>query len=251
LVLIVAKWAMESWLRRLNRRYVLAHASAVPEAFKDTIDPATYAKSVQYTLAKSQLSQVEDSYAAVLLLAVLFSGVLPWTFYTLTGWLGHSAWVLAGCLFVIGVALGTAELPLDWYAQFRLEERFGFNTTTPRLSWLDRLKQLLLGIVLGYPLLVLVLKLVEWTGQKLWLWAWASVLGFELLMVVLAPVLILPLFNKVHSVAGGNPARATLVPGPPNWLSDQRPSGDGRQQTFSAFECLLHWLRAFSKNRFV
>jgi len=194
---------MESWLRRLNRRYVLAHGSAVPEAFKDTIDPATYAKSVQYTLAKSQLSQVEDSYAAVLLLAVLFSGVLPWTFYTLTGWLGHSAWVLAGCLFVIGVALGTAELPLDWYAQFRLEERFGFNTTTPRLWWLDRLKQLLLGIVLGYPLLVLVLKLVEWTGQKWWLWAWASVLGFELLMVVLAPVLILPLFNKFTPLPEG------------------------------------------------
>src|ERR1051325_5478520 len=203
LVLIVAKWGMEFWLRRLNECHVIAHAGAVPEAFKEAIDPATHGKSVQYTLAKSRLSQFEHTYGAVLLVALLFSGVLPWAFDSFTAWLGGSAWALAAFLFLTGVALALPELPVEWYAQFRLEERFGFNTTTPRLWWLDRLKQLLLGTALGYPLLVLILKLVEWTGQGWWLWAWASVLGFELLMVVLAPVLIMPLFNKFTPLPQG------------------------------------------------
>ncbi|HWI59822.1 MAG TPA: M48 family metallopeptidase, partial [Bacillota bacterium] len=95
-------------------------------------------------------------------------------------------------------------LPLDWYAQFRLEERFGFNTTTLKLWWLDRLKGLLLALVLGYPLLVLILKLVEWTGPWWWLWAWGALLAFQLLMAVLAPVLILPLFNKFTPLPAGS-----------------------------------------------
>jgi STE24 endopeptidase len=93
---------------------------------------------------------------------------------------------------------------VEWYAQFRLEDRFGFNTTTPKLWWLDRLKGLLLSCVLGYPLLVLVLKLVEWTGHSWWLWAWGTVLAFQLLMAVLAPVLIMPLFNKFTPLPEGS-----------------------------------------------
>jgi STE24 endopeptidase len=138
------------------------------------------------------------------LLIVLFSMVLPWGFHAFTQWLGASAWALAGFLFVTGIALSLPGLPLDWYDQFRLEERFGFNTTTQRLWWLDRLKGLLLGIVLGYPLLVLVLKLVEWTGAWWWLWAWGALLAFQLLMMVLAPVLILPLFNKFTPLPEGS-----------------------------------------------
>ena len=111
---------------------------------------------------------------------------------------------MAAFLLVTGVALSLPGLPLDWYDQFRLEERFGFNTTTQKLWWMDRLKGLLLGIVLGYPLLVLVLKLVEWTGPWWWLWAWGALLGFQLLMLVLAPVLILPLFNKFTPLPEGS-----------------------------------------------
>ncbi len=85
-----------------------------------------------------------------------------------------------------------------------MEERFGFNTTTQKLWWLDRLKGLLLAILLGYPLLVLVLKLAEWTGPWWWLWAWGALLAFQLLMALLAPVLILPLFNKFTSLPDGS-----------------------------------------------
>ncbi len=111
---------------------------------------------------------------------------------------------MAAFLLVTGVALSLPGLPLDWYDQFRLEERFGFNTTTQKLWWMDRLKGLLLSIALGYPLLALVLKLVEWTGEWWWLWAWGALLGFQLLMLIFAPVLILPLFNKFTPLPEGS-----------------------------------------------
>ena len=203
-LLILAKWTAQVWLERLNLHHVRAHAGAVPEAFKGVVDEATYAKSVQYTLAKGRLDQLSLTYHSAVLLLVLFSTLLPWGFHAFTQWLGGSVWALAAFLFVTGVALSLPGLPLDWYDQFRLEERFGFNTTTQKLWWMDRLKGLLLGIVLAYPLLVLVLKLVEWTGAWWWLWAWGALLGFQLLMLVLAPVLILPLFNKFTPLPEGS-----------------------------------------------
>ena len=203
-LLILAKWAAQLWLERLNARHVLAHAGAVPEAFQGVVDEATYAKSVHYTLAKGRLDQVEVTYNTAVLLLVLFSTVLPWGFHGFTQWLGGSAWVMAAFLFVTAVALSLPGLPLAWYDQFRLEQRFGFNTTTQKLWWLDRLKGLLLATALGYPLLVLVLKLVEWTGAWWWLWAWGALLGFQLLMLVLAPVLILPLFNQFTPLPEGS-----------------------------------------------
>ena len=203
LLLILARWAAQLWLERLNRRHVLAHADAVPEAFKGVVDETTYAKSVQYTLAKGRLDRIETTDDSWVLLLVLFSGVLPWAFRASNGWLGTSAWAMGVFLLVMALALSLPGLPLDWYHQFRLEERFGFNTTTQKLWWLDRLKGLLLAIALGYPLLVLVLKLVEWTGAWWWLWAWGALLAFQLLMLVLAPVLILPLFNKFTPLPEG------------------------------------------------
>ena len=90
---------------------------------------------------------------------------------------------MAAFLFVVGVALSLTSLPLDWYDQFRLEERFGFNTTTQKLWWLDRLKGCCWRLVLGYPLLVLVLKMVDWTGRALVALGLGGVLAFQLLMV--------------------------------------------------------------------
>lgn len=203
LLLILARWAAQLWLEQLNRRHVLAHAGAVPEAFQGVVDETTYPKSVEYTLARGRLEQVEVTWNSAVLLAVLLSLVLPWAFHSFTQWLGSSAWAMGAFLLGAGVALSLPGLPLDWYDQFRLEERFGFNTTTQKVWWLDRLKGLLLATGLGYPLLVLVLKLVEWTGAWWWLWAWGALLAFQLLMLVLAPVLILPLFNKFTPLPEG------------------------------------------------
>ncbi|MBI2946826.1 MAG: M48 family metallopeptidase [Verrucomicrobia bacterium] len=204
LFLIVSRWGVEFWLERLNQKHLLRHASAIPEAFKGLMDDAAYAKSVQYTLAKSRLNQIEETYDSVVLLVVLFSGCLPQVFQFFTATFGNSVWSMAGFVFATGVALTLTGLPFDWYAQFHLEDRFGFNTTPPKLWWTDRARGLLLAFALGYPLTALILKIVDWAGAAWWLWAWASVLGFQLLMIVLAPSVILPLFNKFSPLSSGS-----------------------------------------------
>jgi hypothetical protein len=97
LILMLGKWAMQMFLAQLNRRYVLQHADSVPDAFKDSIDPATYAKSVQYTLAKDRFGRIEITCDLIVLAVVLFSGFLPWAYNAFVNWLGSSAWALACC----------------------------------------------------------------------------------------------------------------------------------------------------------
>ena len=203
-VAIIARWLAQLWLERLNQRSALEHATAVPDTFRESIDPAAYAKSVKYTLAKSRLGQIEETCDAIILLIVLFSGILPWAFNFFATRLGTSAPAMAGFLFLTGLSVALPGLPFDWYSQFRLEKRFGFNTTTPKLWWTDRLKGLLLATLLGYPLLILILKLVEWTGARWWLWAWGALLAFQLLLMVLAPILIMPWFNKFTPLPEGD-----------------------------------------------
>jgi STE24 endopeptidase len=202
--LVLAKVLAQLWLENLNGQHVLAHAGRVPDAFKEIIDEPTYAKSIQYTLAKGRFSKIEIVYDAVLLLIVLFSGLLPFGYDLFSHWLGDAAWARAAFLFAVGLVLSIPDLPFEWYHQFRLEERFGFNTTTQKTWWLDRLKGILLALLMGLPLLTLILNLVEWTRQWWWLWAWVTLLAFQMLMLVLAPVLILPLFNKFTPLTEGS-----------------------------------------------
>ena len=203
LVLILARVIAELWLSRFNQRHVRAQANEVPPAFRGIIDEATYRRSIDYTLAKSRFGDIANLFDAGLLIALLFSGVLPWAFERFSVSLGTSILAMAGFLFVTGVALSIPGLPFAWYAQFKLEERFGFNTTTTRTWVLDRVKGFLLAGLLGYPLLALVLKLVEWTGTNWWLWAAAVVIAFQLLLLLIAPVLIMPLFNKFTPLPEG------------------------------------------------
>ena len=203
LVLILARAITELWLSRLNQHHVCAHANEVPSAFRQLIDEATYRRSVEYTLAKSRFGDIANLFDTALLTAVLFSGVLPWAFGRFIASFGTSIWAMAGFLFVIGICLSIAALPFAWYAQFKLEERFGFNTTTLKTWMLDRVKGFLLALLLGYPLLALVLKLIEWTSANWWLWAAAVVIGFQLLLLLIAPAIIMPLFNKFTPLPEG------------------------------------------------
>jgi STE24 endopeptidase len=203
LVLILARAITELWLSRLNQLHVRTNANEVPPAFRRIIDEPTYHRSVDYTLAKSRLGDIANVFDTVVLVAVLFSGVLPWAFGRFTSSFGTSIWVLAGFVFVTGIALSLLALPFAWYAQFKLEERFGFNTTTMQTWVIDRVKGFLLALLLGYPLLALVLKLIEWTGANWWLWAAAVVIVFQLLLLLIAPVVIMPLFNKFTPLPEG------------------------------------------------
>src|SRR5213596_2785741 len=203
LVLILTRTITELWLSRLNQRHVRAHANEVPRAFGGMVDEATYRRSVDYTLAKSRFGDIAGMFDAVVLIAVLFSGVLPWTLGRFSVSFGTSIWAMAGFLFLVGIALSLPGLPFAWYAQFKLEQRFGFNTTAMKTWVLDRVKGFLLAVLLGYPLLALVLKLIEWTGANWWLWAAAVVIAFQLLLLLIAPAIIMPLFNKFTPLPKG------------------------------------------------
>jgi STE24 endopeptidase len=204
LVLIFARATGELWLSGLNRRHVHANAKEIPTAFRGMIDEATYCRSVDYTLTKNRFGDVVTIFDAILLVGILFSGVLPWAFGKSAAAFGTSVFAVAGFLFGVGIALSIVSLPLGWYAQFRLECRFGFNTTTPATWLLDRLKGLLLAALLGFPLLALVLKLIEWTGPSWWIWAAVVVIAFQLLLMLIAPAVIMPLFNKFTPLPEGS-----------------------------------------------
>jgi STE24 endopeptidase len=203
LVLILARVVTELWLTGLNQRHVREHANEVPPEFRGIIDPAMYRRSVDYTLAKSRFGDIVNVFDAVLLFAVLFSGLLPWAFGRFSVSFGTSTLAMAGFLFLTGIALSIPGLPFAWYAQFKIEQRFGFNTTSMKTWIADRIKALLLALLLGYPLLVLVLKLIEWTGTNWWLWAAAVVIAFQLLLLLIAPAIIMPLFNRFTPLAEG------------------------------------------------
>jgi len=203
LLLILGRVFAELWLSRLNRSHVCAHANEVPTVFHGIIDEPKYRRSIDYTLAKSHFGDIVNEFDAAILMAVLFSGVLPWAFEKFSANFGSSVWAMAGFLFVVGIAVSVPALPFDWYAQFRVEERFGFNTTTLKTWIVDRIKGLLLAVLLGYPLLVLVLTMIEWTGASWWLWATVVVITFQLLLMLIAPAIIMPLFNKFTPLPEG------------------------------------------------
>lgn len=203
LVLIGARLAAQLGLEALNRSETRLHAGVLPGAFHGIMDEATFAKAADYTLAKSRFASVELVWDAVVLIAALFSGVVPWLWSVCDGLAPGAAW--SGALFIVAamVLLSVPGLPLAWWAQFRLEARFGFNQSTLRLWLSDQVKGALLGFGLGFPLAWGLLALVRAAGELWWVWGFALLFGFQLLMIVLYPKLILPLFNKLTPLPAG------------------------------------------------
>ena len=204
LSLILIRYCFELWLDGLNAAHVRNHADKVPEAFREIMDQETYKKSVQYTLSKARFGTVSDTYSTALLCILLFSGWLAELFALIVEISGHTHWGLALALWIIILMMSLLSLPFSWHSQFRLEERFDFNNSTQRTWWTDQAKAIVLSLAIGVPLLALILWLVEKSGEHWWLWAWGVVVVFQLLMSVLAPVFILPLFNKFTSLPDGS-----------------------------------------------
>ena len=204
-VLMGLRLAGELILAALNRAEVRRHASSPPAAVAAVMEPATYAKAVAYTLAKSDFGVVSGIFDALVLALVVFGGVLPWVYGHVTGGRPPDA-TWAQVLFILAVSalLAVPSLPFEWWAQFRLEQKFGFNQSTPRLWVTDKIKGAALAVIIGYPLLWVLLSLVKWARASWWVWGFAVVFGFQLLMMVLYPKLILPLFNKLTPLPDGD-----------------------------------------------
>ncbi|MBI5534042.1 MAG: M48 family metallopeptidase [Deltaproteobacteria bacterium] len=202
--LILARVAAQLWLNALNVNEASRWASEAPSWLAGAIEEDRRRKSVDYTLARAKVSAFDIVYDAAILSVVVFSGLLPRLYSAITGTLGTSVWVSAAYVVVVGIVLSIPGLPLDAWVQFRLEERFGFNRTTVRLWIVDRIKGLVLGIVIGYPLLCVVLGLIQWTGRMWWLWGFVVMVAFQLVMLVLFPKVILPMFNKLEPLPDGS-----------------------------------------------
>lgn len=203
LVVILTRLAWETCLTLLNMAEVRQHSQAPPEALRPVMDEGTYAKSVDYTLAKARFGLFCDAYGVVILLAVLFSGLLPWSYGVLEGLMAPSVWRESLFVIVVFTVLAIPGLPLEHHAQFRLEERFGFNKSTLGLWITDKLKGLLVGLAIAAPLLTLIFFLVGRAGPLWWIWAFAVFFAFQLLLMVLYPMLVLPLFNKLTPLPEG------------------------------------------------
>lgn len=202
---IVIRLAAQLVLAALNAAEVRRHAGAMPPAFRGVMDEDRYRQSVAYTLAKNRFGMVVDMWDAALLAVILFSGLLPLAWHAWLGMTGTSAaWSAALFLVVLSLVLSLPALPFEWWAQFRLEERFGFNRTTRQLWIADRVKGVVLSIAIGVPLLWLLLALVGWMGPLWWLYAWVVFMSVQLVMMVLYPMLILPWFNTLRPLPEGD-----------------------------------------------
>lgn len=201
--LILLHWAAESGLLLLNLRHSARTPEDPVESPPAVEDSATRLRTSEYTAAKIHTAQIELGWSTACLVAALLSHALPdsqaWVRARIgAGVVGGAAWI-----FLVGLGFGLADLPLEWRRQFGLEARFGFNTTTPRTWWLDRVKGLLLGAALGLPVLMLILQLFHWAGGGWWWRAWLVVLAFQWMVAWLAPVILLPVFNRLTPLPEG------------------------------------------------
>jgi STE24 endopeptidase len=199
--------ALQLWLSQRHIRHIRDHRTAVPESFADRIDLATHQRAADYTTAKTRLGQKDLLYGSLLLLLWTFGGGLQWLQGVVTA-LTDSV-LLRDMLLVFAFALlgMLLDLPFSLWRTFVLEQKFGFNRTTPRRYLLDTLLQALLGLLLGAPLLWAFLWLMEQAGDLWWLYAWAMWIGFTLLLSWAYPVLIAPLFNRFQPLPEGEQRR--------------------------------------------
>jgi STE24 endopeptidase len=175
----------------------------LPDEFKDVIDKATYEKSKDYTRTRTRFGFVTGTFDLIVLLIFWFAGGFNWLDQAIQvfglGVIGTGL-IYIGTLILFKIIL---SLPFSIYSTFVIEERFGFNKTTPATFVTDRIKSLLLSILLGAPLLAGIIAFFEFGGPWAWVWAWLIVTAFTLFIQFIAPTWIMPIFNKFNPLEDG------------------------------------------------
>ncbi len=167
-----------------------------PSTLQDVYKPEAYRRSQEYLRVNTLFGFIVSAFSLIVLLAFWFTGGFNFRDQVVRGWgFGN---IITGLLYtgILLLAYGLVALPFSIYDTFVIEERFGFNRTTPRIFVLDRLKGLALAIILGTPLMACVLALFEYAGTYAWLYCWAAVTLYTLAVEFIAPTWIMPLFNK-------------------------------------------------------
>ena len=193
---VLISTGLELWLSSRQINAVAAHRNRVPDPFANSVSADEHAKAADYTIAKARFGRVSEIVNGVITLALTVGGGIAAidSLWRRTGW--GEPWlglVVMGSVFLL---TGVVTLPLSVWSTFKLEARFGFNRTTPALFVTDLLKNLVLSVLLGGPLLLATLALMERAGEFWWVWAWLLWLAVMFIMTWAYPAFIAPLFNK-------------------------------------------------------
>ena len=196
-LMLLANLAVKFWLASRQIRAVARHRAAVPQEFVGTIGLPAHQRAADYTVAKLRFGLLDLALAAAVLLGWTLLGGLD----ALNGWLidllgPRPLLQPLALLLAFTLINGLNDLPASLYQTFVIEERFGFNKMTWRLWLGDMLKSTLVSVAIGLPLAAAVLWLMQATGEWWWLWTWGVWMAFSLLMLVIYPTVIAPLFNR-------------------------------------------------------
>ena len=195
-VAVVAMVGTKLWLASRQIRFVAAHRGQVPGQFAGTIALTAHQRAADYTVERTRLTMIEIVVGAAVLIGLTLLGGVQALDLAISDWLGRGYVGQIALIAAVIAITGVIDLPFDYYRQFVIEERFGFNRMGKGIFFADRIKGLLLGAAFGLPLLFVVLWLMNQAGSLWWLWTWVVWVVFQLLVLVLYPSFIAPLFNK-------------------------------------------------------
>jgi STE24 endopeptidase len=196
---IVVQWI----LVQRHIKHIRANRESVPEAFSDKIPVEAHHKAADYTQAKVKTGLAELIVGSVFLLIWTLGGGLQlldswWRSFELS-----PIWTGTGFILTVFLIMTILDLPMSIYRTFKLEESFGFNKMTPKIFIMDMIKNGVVGLLIGTPLLLFVLWIMENSGSNWWLYVWATWLGFSVFMMWAYPAFIAPLFNKFRPLEDG------------------------------------------------
>ena len=184
------------WLNLRQDKAVIASCEQVPEAFADHISLSQHQKAAEYTQAKLLVNHFEIIFSALVLLLWTLGGGLDWLDQFWRTQLTDTLYIGTGFVISLMIIAGLIDLPFNLYRTFVLEQKFGFNKTTPAVFMGDLFKEFLLILLMGLPLVLAILWLMQAMGSLWWLYVWLLLTGFSLLMFWLYPSYIAPLFNE-------------------------------------------------------
>ena len=193
---LLAGMLLRLWLATRQIRHVARHRDQVPADFAQRIPLSAHQRAADYTLVKSRFGIIEMALHAVVVLGWTLLGGLDTLNHFLLDQMGGGMWQQIALLASFALISGLIDLPSSLYQTFVIEQRFGFNQMTLKLWLSDLLKSTLVGVAIGLPLAALILWLMGATGSLWWLWAWCTWMGFNLLLMVVYPLFIAPIFNK-------------------------------------------------------
>jgi STE24 endopeptidase len=204
LLALIVCYTVQFWLAKRQSDHVASHRAAVPDAFKDRVSLEAHQKAADYTIEKGKLGTIDSIIGIIVLLWMTLGGGINAAFVF---WAGHIASpMLAGitALATIFLVMTLIDIPTSLYQTFVIEEKYGFNKSTITQFVKDMLMQLGLSAAIGFPILALILWVMDSVGSTWWLWAWAIIMSFSLLMSWLFPTVIAPLFNKFTPMQEGS-----------------------------------------------